>query len=458
VLGNSIGWRGAFGVMLALAAVVLIAAVLVIPSTPGVRDSAAGQARNAFAPRVLALLAVFFLVFTANSSLVTYLIPFLSGVTGVSGSLASVFLFAYGAATLIGSTYGGRFANPRAAARTVIVGSVGLCCALVALDAVGSVAVPVAIVLVLLGLSLRRPHPHASPSRRRVMTYDRTNLVPPPNTAEAAFPPIVDRSEFEAAVAALRVREKAHTRESDAIAAARRRLPMVEIDGGLELLGPAGSCTLLDAFMGRQQLLAYYFMWNPGHPAEQQCEGCTFYTSQLAELAYLHSRDITYAVLCQGRNTSVDFAEAQTTYDESLRYREFMGWTHLPWYSAQPSLTTLLGEREIGLFHIISYLRQEDRVFETYWTRRRGVEALDNSYALMDLTVYGRQEAWEDSPAGWPQQRTNTRSAAGTPDWPPVSAWPDGRPIGQWPRLAAGHSDDLGNGNTPASPADSCCH
>jgi hypothetical protein len=70
-------------------------------------------------------------------------------------------------------------------------------------------------------------------------------------------------------------------------------------------------------------------------------------------------------------------------------------------------------------------------------------EALDYSYALMDLTVYGRQESWEDSPPGWPQQCTITRTAAGPPDWPPVPQWPGGRPLAQWPRLAAGRSDDL---------------
>ena len=271
------------------------------------------------------------------------------------------------------------------------------------------------------------------------------------------LPPVVDRAAFEAEVEALRVREKAHTRESDAIAAARRRLPMVEVDAGLEILGPSGPTTLLDTFEGRRQLLAYYFMWSPGHRAEDQCEGCTFYTSQLAELAYLHSRDITYAVLCQGRNTAVEPADPQASYDESLRYRDFMGW-ELPWYSAQPSLHALLGDREIGLFHLVSYVRDGDRVFETYWTKRRGVEALDNSYALMDLSVYGRQEEWEDSPVGWPQQATNTRSSSGPPGWTPVPEWPAGRPIAQWPRLEAGHSDDLGTTGALAGGPGPGCH
>ncbi|MGC1289393.1 MAG: DUF899 family protein, partial [Streptosporangiaceae bacterium] len=115
-----------------------------------------------------------------------------------------------------------------------------------------------------------------------------------------SLPPAVDRAMFQAEVDQLRVREKAHTREGDAIAASRRRLPMVEVDATLTLIGPAGPLTLLDAFEGRQQLVAYYFMWHAGHPAAEQCEGCTWCATQVAELSYLHSRDITYAVFCQG--------------------------------------------------------------------------------------------------------------------------------------------------------------
>ena len=231
-----------------------------------------------------------------------------------------------------------------------------------------------------------------------------------------ARPAVVDRATFQAELDAVRVREKAHTREGDAIAAARRRLPMVEVDPSLKLIGAAGPTTLLDAFEGRRQLIAYYFMWHHGHPASEQCEGCTWANTQVAELSYLHSRDITYAVLCQG------------PYAESNRYREFMAWS-MPWYSAEPSLDELLVDRQIGLFHLVCYLRDGDRTFETYWTTRRGVEAADNSYALMDLTTYGRQETWEDSPSGWPQRPTGARE--------------NGRPIAQWPRVQAGRSDDL---------------
>jgi predicted dithiol-disulfide oxidoreductase (DUF899 family) len=249
-------------------------------------------------------------------------------------------------------------------------------------------------------------------------------------TGVTARPAAVGRATFQAELDKLRVREKAHTREGDAIAAARRRLPMVEVDAHLPLTGPGGPVSLLDAFEGRRQLIAYYFMWHAGRPAAEQCEGCTWVTSHLGELSYLHSRDITYAVFCQGPHA------------ESVRYRDFMGW-EMPWYSAQESVAELLAGRQVGLFHLVCYLRDGDRVFETYWTTRRGAEALDYSYALMDLTVYGRQESWEDSPPGWPQRCTNTRTDDGAPSWPPVSTWPGGRPIAQWPRLQAGRSDDL---------------
>ncbi|RDH79194.1 DUF899 domain-containing protein [Mycolicibacterium moriokaense] len=241
------------------------------------------------------------------------------------------------------------------------------------------------------------------------------------SVAGAPTPATVDRATFDAEIADLRAREKAHTREGDAIAAARRALPMVEVDAGLELTGPDGPVTLLDAFDGRRQLLAYYFMWHPGKPAADQCEGCTWVTTQVQELSYLHSRDITYAVFCQG------------PYAESARYRDFMGW-RMPWYSALPSLQHLLVGRIAGMMHIVCYLRDGDRVFETYWTTRRGVETMDYSLALMDLTAYGRQEPWERSPVGWPQDwivdGSNTRI--------------DGRPIPQWSRVHGGGGDDLG--------------
>src|SRR5206468_1798337 len=152
---------------------------------------------------------------------------------------------------------------------------------------------------------------------------------------DLGVPAVVERRNFQAELDALRVREKAHTREGDAIAAARRRLPMVEVDGATPLIGERGAVTLLDAFEGRRMLIAYYFMWFTGRPAAEQCEGCTFYTSQVRELANIHARDVTYATFCQG------------PYEESARYRDLMGW-EMPWYSAaQDSLETLLVGRRV---------------------------------------------------------------------------------------------------------------
>jgi predicted dithiol-disulfide oxidoreductase (DUF899 family) len=246
-----------------------------------------------------------------------------------------------------------------------------------------------------------------------------------PSTAAASLPSAVDRAAFQAELDTLRVREKAHTRESDAIAAARRQLPMVEVDAGTELIGPDGPLILLDAFEGRRQLIAYYFMWHDGHPAPEQCEGCTWNNTQVEELSYLHSRDITYAVLCQG------------PYAESRRYHDFMDWD-MPWYSAQAALDTLLVGRRIGMMHVVCYVRDGDRIFETYWTTDRGVEAVDYNYELMDLTVFGRQEPWEDSPPvgrnsggspSSPRGSTGAPSPSGRgsrPDAPTTS--PVGRP------------------------------
>ena len=92
------------------------------------------------------------------------------------------------------------------------------------------------------------------------------------------------------------------------------------------------------------------------------------------------------------------------------------------------------------------FLRDGDTVYRTWHTNGRGTEQLSHSFALIDILPWGRQEDWQDSPAGWPQQCSITRTNGGAPDWPPVSVWPGGRPIPQWSRLKAGYSDDLGTG------------
>src|SRR5687767_15825102 len=117
-----------------------------------------------------------------------------------------------------------------------------------------------------------------------------TEQTPPTNP----LPPIADRATWQAKIDALRIKEKAHTRAGDALAAERRRLPMVEIDPQTPLIGAAGPVPLLDLFEGRSQLLAYFHMWHTGQPAAEQCEGCSFNTAQIHELSYLHSRDVSY--------------------------------------------------------------------------------------------------------------------------------------------------------------------
>jgi predicted dithiol-disulfide oxidoreductase (DUF899 family) len=227
-------------------------------------------------------------------------------------------------------------------------------------------------------------------------------------TIETAIPapPVVDRETWLREREALLVREKAHTRAGDAIAAARRRLPMTEV-APVSLVGAHGPTPLPDIFEGRDQLVVYKHMWHLGKPFEDQCEGCTISIWNFHDAAYLQARGITFAVFGEG------------PYEELAPFREFMGYTH-PWYSIygidEPSIA-----RGSGV--IACYLRRGDRVFLTYETTGRGVEAIMGSLKLLDMSVYGRQEAWEDSPEGWPQD-------------PTYSWWrQDGRPVAQWTRL-----------------------
>lgn len=226
----------------------------------------------------------------------------------------------------------------------------------------------------------------------------------------SAVPPVVDRATWSAARDALLAREKAHTREGDAIAAERRRLPMTPVPAGVTVTGADGPVPLADVFEGRRLLMAYFHMWHDGAPVEDQCEGCTYSTCHVQVLDYLHARDVTYAVFSQG------------PYAESASFARFMGYP-MPWYSAQDSDPALVDGRGFGF--LACYLRDDEgQVYETYWTTDRGTEALMTSYQALDLTVFGRQERWEDSPPGWP------RLAEGEHPWRR-----DGRPTAQWSRL-----------------------
>jgi predicted dithiol-disulfide oxidoreductase (DUF899 family)/uncharacterized protein YndB with AHSA1/START domain len=242
--------------------------------------------------------------------------------------------------------------------------------------------------------------------------------------AEHPLPPIVDRPTWQAKIDELRLKEKAHTRAGDALAAERRRLPIVEVDPRTPLIGADGPVPLIDIFDGRSQLIAYYHMWHPGRPAAEQCEGCTFNTSHVTELSYLHSRDVSYAVLCEG------------PYAAASRYRDFMSYP-APWYSVPPdSADRLIADRDFGM--LVCYVRDGERVYETYWTTGRGDEVMAPSYGLLDRTVYGRQEFWEDSPRGWPRRWGSKGGQFRL----------NGRPTAQWRRLEAGRNDDLSPGTS----------
>lgn len=204
-------------------------------------------------------------------------------------------------------------------------------------------------------------------------------------------PPVVSAQEWQTARDALLVREKELTRELDALAAARRRLPMVALDGDHEFTAPDGARVRLpDLFDGRRQLVIYHFMLSPGQ--DWVCDGCASFTDNLADQSHLNARDTTLILMSPAPQDEIDVV------------RRRFGWT-VPWYSASGNGFYA----ELGLgggFGLSVLLRDGDEVFRTYFTTARGVDRLRLDFNLLDLTPYGRQEQWEDSPAGWPQDPT----------------------------------------------------
>ena len=203
-----------------------------------------------------------------------------------------------------------------------------------------------------------------------------------------AVPPIVDQATWEAALAELRVREKAATRELDAIAAARRRLPIVELPEYI-LDSADGPARLADVFEGKRQLVVYHHMWFPGE--EWQCPGCTGFTSEFTRLEFLDSYDARFVVVTQG------------PINEALAYRAQVG-NKMTWYStANSPFGAVMGAPPGGGFQVNVFLRDGDRVYRTYNTQGRGTEQLTHSFGMIDLLPFGRREEWQDSPEGWPQ-------------------------------------------------------
>jgi DHA1 family inner membrane transport protein len=151
LVGQGLGWRVSFTAIILLAVIALIATAVLVPSVPGTSSGVADQAKFAFAPRVIAVLGLSFVVFASLYSALTYIVPFLQDVTGITGGVVSVFLLAYGLATAVGSFGGGRFADKNAA-RTLIVATTGTAVALLALYFVGTIPILVALALLAWGL------------------------------------------------------------------------------------------------------------------------------------------------------------------------------------------------------------------------------------------------------------------------------------------------------------------
>jgi predicted dithiol-disulfide oxidoreductase (DUF899 family) len=209
------------------------------------------------------------------------------------------------------------------------------------------------------------------------------------------LPQVVTPAEWQAARDELMIQEKEATRALDALAAKRRRLPMVRIDKEYVFEGPAqepnGPATLVDLFDGRRQLIVYHFMFGPG--AEQPCVGCASFADNIGNLAHLRARDTSMALV------------SRAPLGEIQALRDRMGWT-VPWYSSNGSdfnvdFGVTAGDDE--RFGLSVFVRDGDDVFRTYFTSARGVDRLRPDFNLLDLTPFGRQETWEDSPDGWPQ-------------------------------------------------------
>jgi predicted dithiol-disulfide oxidoreductase (DUF899 family) len=209
------------------------------------------------------------------------------------------------------------------------------------------------------------------------------------------LPNVVSPAEWQAALDEHRAKEKAATRARDALAAERRRLPMVRIEKDYVFDGPDGPARLVDLFEGRRQLLLYHFMFAPGVDGwpDAGCDGCSMFVDQIGHLAHLHARDTSFALVSRAPIAKLE------------AYRRRMGWA-VPWYSAagtsfNADLGVATGAGES--FALSVFVRDGEDVYRTYVTSGRGVEALGSVWTFLDLTPFGRQEEWEDTPPGRPQ-------------------------------------------------------
>lgn len=210
-------------------------------------------------------------------------------------------------------------------------------------------------------------------------------------TTNIALPKVVPRAEWLVARQDLLAKEKELTRRRDALNAERRRLPMVGIEKDYVFEGRNGKASLLDLFEGRRQLIIYHFMFDPDW--DEGWDGCSMMVDNMGHPAHLHARDTSRVLVSRAPLAKIE------------PFKKRMGWT-VPWFSSFGSdfnqdfgVTTDEGET----FWLSVFLRDRDNVYHTYFTSGRGVEYLGSNFSHLDLTLFGRQEVWEDSPEGWPQ-------------------------------------------------------
>ena len=208
---------------------------------------------------------------------------------------------------------------------------------------------------------------------------------------EMNTPPIVSQQEWEAARLRMLVKEKSLTRARDALAAERRRMPWMAVEKTYEFDGPAGKVSLLDLFEGRRQLIVYRAFFEPGVFGwpEHACRGCSMVADQVSHLSHLNARDAT--LVFASRAPQADIA----------RLKARMGWEMIPWYTITDSFDKDFDVDEWHGHNV--FFRDGERVFRTYLINSRGDEAIGTTWSYLDIAPLGRQEAWEDSPEGYPQ-------------------------------------------------------
>jgi predicted dithiol-disulfide oxidoreductase (DUF899 family) len=204
-------------------------------------------------------------------------------------------------------------------------------------------------------------------------------------------PPIVSPEEWEAAREKLLAKEKQVTRAKDALAAERRRMPRMAIEKDYRFEGPGGEVALADLFEGRSQLIVYRFFFEPGVAKwpESGCSGCSFVADQVAHLAHLNARDTTLAFVSRAPQPDI------------ARWKARMGWEQIPWYTLTDDFDLDMGVDEWHGTNV--FLREGDSLFRTYFINSRGDEQMGGTWNYLDITPFGRQEVWEDSPDGYPQ-------------------------------------------------------